>query len=718
MRTAIATRLSLLGAVLSCSLAGCGDDIATTCGEGTELVARECVPLEDDGSSGSGGRDQSGSSSGSGAGSGAGSGGGSGGLSCGESAYEVDGRCEGLKPIGAPCESGEECAAEGCLQEDRGALDGYCTLAACSDNRPCPAGSHCTFSSRDAMTICLAYCDAEDDCRDGYECQPLYTTDVHVCAPTCTDESCPSGTYCREDTGTCVIDGCVPGAEDACSNPDHICYPDRRGLTSSGGVCLPPCDPSAEDSACADNEVCQPLPEDPDSSGICAPPVCETTEDCPAGSACAESVCVPPARCDGDGACADEAAVCVGGAGGRCMPACPEDGECADLHSGLSCSAALSACLPTGSFPGSACRSDLNSPCDSLEVLRDDESTSVTGMVCADGLCVASCDDGGSDLCADISDTLSCAVDVLDVGPVCLPNGSYPGGPCGAADACAPLVTDGGDIPTACKTGRCLVTCDAQAGGDVLCEGVDASLVCADNLFGDNVDVCLPRGSIPGGPCAAGDRCDAGMACEDDRCLYDCTTGGQAVCDAAGPALACATGIYATPVCLPRGSFPGGPCRSDNTCDENLGGLAGADMICMSGVCAVQCQSDILPFASGDALCATVNAALTCVTNPATDFCAPACVSGACPTGRSCLGSENACLPTGSFLGSPCASGACSGAPMLVCAGSACAAGCTGPVGPSAYCDGVGTAYGTGYDTCNDVNPHPVDELLICVDAP
>jgi hypothetical protein len=253
----------------------------------------------------------------------------------------------------------------------------------------------------------------------------------------------------------------------------------------------------------------------------------------------------------------------------------------------------------------------------------------------------------------------------------------------------------------------------------VLCEGIDASLVCVDNLFGDEVDVCLPRGSIPGGPCAAGNTCAAGMACEDDRCLYDCSTGGQAVCDAVSTTLACAVGIYDTPVCLPKGSFPGGPCATGDLCAQDLGGLGAADMFCSSGTCVVQCQTPG-PFSSGDNLCATVNPALTCVTNPSTDFCAPACVSGMCPTGQSCLGSENACLPTGSFLGSPCAGGTtCSGAPMLVCVPSAsptCGPGCTGPQGPSEYCGGVAAAYGTAWDTCADANPGP-DELLLCVDG-
>jgi hypothetical protein len=185
--------------------------------------------------------------------------------------------------------------------------------------------------------------------------------------------------------------------------------------------------------------------------------------------------------------------------------------------------------------------------------------------------------------------------------------------------------------------------------------------------------------------------------------------------------LSCAQDAYDTPVCLPKGSFPGGPCAAGDLCAQDLGGLGSADMFCSSGLCLIQCQN-AGPFASGDDLCSTVNPALTCVTNPSTDFCAPACVSNMCPAGRSCLTSENACLPTGSFLGSPCAGGTtCSGAPMLVCVpgGSpTCGPGCAAAGAPSAYCQGVAGAYGTTWDTCTDVIGDPSVELLLCIDAP
>jgi hypothetical protein len=436
-----------------------------------------------------------------------------------------------------------------------------------------------------------------------------------------------------------------------------------------------------------------------------------------------DGVCQPPARCDEEGACADdELFTCVGGPGGQCMPRCPESGDdgCAALHSGLSCSTTLDACLPTGSFPGSVCRSDLNSPCDALAV-----GEASVPMLCENNLCLASCAEGGDELCEDIRSSLTCAQDVFDA-PLCVPKGSFPGGPCDDDDECAPLARGGASVPVACARDLCLVTCDDADGGDLLCDSIDASLVCIANAFETETDMCLPRGSYPGGPCGAGDACDTGMTCEDNRCLYDCSAGGEELCTDISVGLSCAVGVYATPVCLPLGTFPGSPCRptAGDECDQNLSGLPDADMVCSTATsrCVVQCEAPGA-FASGDALCGVVSSSLTCLTTPTVDICVTACGAGdACPPGYSCLASQDACLPTGTFLGSPCAGGTtCTGTtPPITCvpgASPTCAASCTEAGMPSGYCQAVAAMTGTSFDTCTDVNP-AAEVLLICIDAP
>lgn len=139
-------------------------------------------------------------------------------------------------------------------------------------------------------------------------------------------------------------------------------------------------------------------------------------------------------------------------------------------------------------------------------------------------------------------------------------------------------------------------------------------------------------------------------------------------------------------------------------------------MSCRSGSCVVNCPSG----ASGDAVCGAVNPGLTC-SDMAGGFCLPACVSGNCPTGLSCLTNpdENACLPNGSFLGARCAANnQCSGQPNLVCVPGTppvCGAGCqTTEAAGDAYCAGVGSQVGQPWDACLDVG----GGLLVCSVAP
>jgi hypothetical protein len=498
------------------------------------------------------------------------------------------------------------------------------------------------------------------------------------------------GLACSDALGACLPIGTFPGSpcrderSDACDSltvaPDGVtsmeapmvCIDDRCLLSCDVGG-NPLCSAVSETLTCAD--------------AIYDVPVCLPKGAFPGGPCATGNGCAPLAR--------GEQSLPMTCAQGRCAVTCDASTTgaalCAAVDASLVCADDLfgdgvDLCLPYGSFPGGPC---------------SDGNACTTGMSCQGGRCLYDCSTGGDTLCTGVRSTLTCADDVYDV-PVCLPKGSFPGGPCGDGSTCAPLQQGAQSLPTTCKDDTCLLTCDNTAGGDALCAAVDASLVCADNLYGDGVDLCLPRGAFPGGPCGAGNSCDDGLLCKGSRCLYDCSAGGNTLCNGISSTLVCAPTVYDVPVCLPRGSFPGGPCGAGDTCASDLNGVAAVDMRCQTGVCVVDCDNTAT-LQKGDGLCEAVNPALTCVDSAALPFCTVKCGAGnACAAGTSCLTSQGACLPTGSFLGSPCASGACSpsAVPMLACANNTCAARCnTGGGMGNGYC----AALNAGLNTCQMV---------------
>ena len=716
---------SIVIVIVAAAAYGCGDDeVGPDCGEGTVLDAGECVPDTDAmmpaGSGGSGGR--------------AGSAGSRPALTCGEGTVERGGKCVAVdggtsapparSPVGSACEDDADCA-EGttCLQATT-LPGGLCTVVDCSMDNPCPVGSTC-YRVTEGSNICMPYCDTSSECRtdDGYNCQPLYTNAINICAPSCTlSNACTSGTNCNATTGLCELAGCDPNAAQSACADTQTCYPDARGLTAEGGLCLRLCDPKDPKASCKvdeKDEVCQPLADDPANTGFCAPPVCSKSAECPAGAVCQNTVCQPPALCDSSAECAADSTTCVGG---KCMSKCPTaSGEsCSDIHPGLVCADALAvpACLPLGTFPGSACRPNRDDACSPLTV-----GTSSAPMVCANDTCLVDCGTGGTPLCAEIDPSLECATGIF-ANALCLPKGAFPGSACDGAGNCAQDLEGNPAVDMKCLGGTCVIDCDESsewAGyGDALCAVVDASLTCASSAGSfctractaqgcgegfscldpgrvtGNENACLPTGSFPGSPCRTSGTtvCDpvsgAAQRCVSGTCTIECGAGADAaaddaICTGFDPGLTCsetaddicvfacgAGGVCPTTyscfgqgaenACLPTGSFPGSPCRpdgddagSEGDCDQDLDGDVDADMVCVGGACVVECSTGGTS-AAEDAVCTGVSDLLTC-SETAGDLCVLECgANGVCPATYSCFGAgaENACLPTGSFPGSPC----------------------------------------------------------------
>jgi hypothetical protein len=75
-------------------------------------------------------------------------------------------------PDGAPCARREDCQGGFCLTEDDGFPGGMCTSAACRNLDDCHgAESLCLLSAQ--PTYCVQRCERQDDCREGYICQPI-----------------------------------------------------------------------------------------------------------------------------------------------------------------------------------------------------------------------------------------------------------------------------------------------------------------------------------------------------------------------------------------------------------------------------------------------------------------------------------------------------------------------------------------------------------------
>jgi hypothetical protein len=695
------------------------------------------------------------------AGNGGNKGGSGGSLSCGEGTTAVDGKCVPAdagtaslaKAIGSACENGDECQSGTCAPAADNLPGGLCTVLGCSMDKPCPVGSTC-YALNKSLSLCMPYCDRDAACRsdENYHCQPLYTNGLNICAPSCTlTKSCTAGTRCNADSGLCELAECdVSSPGDACTDQE-TCWADSKHLSSKGGLCLHLCDPAHPEKTCVvdQNEVCQPLESDPAHQGFCAPPVCTKTSECPAGAECKDSVCQPPALCDADNHCSDDDSTCIAG---KCMPKCPTDSKhCSDIHPGLVCADALEtpACLPLGSFPGSACRAGA---CDDVKA-----GGASVSMVCQNDTCLPDCTSGGQPVCSALSDTLECAHGVFDKD-LCLPKGSFPGSGCGPDNTCAQDLNGDPNVDMSCLNGTCVIGCsetDKWPGyGDALCSLVDSSLTCASDAgnicvrsCGDNgqcaagyscldagtlpdhENACLPDGTFPGSTCrqSSGDACDSDvggnsaidMVCSNNTCVVSCPDNDDTLCqtysqgvltcaESAGDicvykcnAGACPSGYTCLDpgdsthqnACLPNGTFPGSPCRSDanNQCDQNVGGDENVDMVCVAGTCTVSCPSN------DEDLCTGVDTRLTCAES-AGNICVFGCNSGVCPQGYSCLdpGGENACLPTGSFPSSPCRStvgdecdqnlGGNADVDMVCVAGS-CTVSC--PSNDDALCTGV-----------------------------
>lgn len=75
--------------------------------------------------------------------------------------------------VGDECQSSVDCSVNGDRVCDLSFPGGYCTVFGC-DQDTCPDEAVCVefrfLTPRLAETSCMARCESNDDCRDGYDC--------------------------------------------------------------------------------------------------------------------------------------------------------------------------------------------------------------------------------------------------------------------------------------------------------------------------------------------------------------------------------------------------------------------------------------------------------------------------------------------------------------------------------------------------------------------
>jgi hypothetical protein len=202
--------------------------------------------------------------------------------------------------------------------------------------------------------------------------------------------------------------------------------------------------------------------------------------------------------------------------------ACPTGYSCLDPGG-------ENACLPNGSFPGSACAT--GSICS-----QDLGGVAEADMVCIEDTCVVECNTPGDAavddaLCAGISSALTCSESAGDLcllscataacptdysclgfddEDACLPTGSFPSSPCRetVGDECDQDLLGNDAFDMECVADVCAVSCEADAG---VCADFDPTWTCSA-VAGD---VCVI--SCADEPCPAGYSCFTGAG--EDSCF-------------------------------------------------------------------------------------------------------------------------------------------------------------------------------------------------------
>lgn len=249
--------------------------------------------------------------------------------------------------VGAACTKTNQCTKAGadafCIEDKGlfGEMPGGMCSASC-DLVGCPSGSGCVDVG---LQICLDLCLANSDCRDGYDCLSITSSDPRrFCFPQgsggsqcegaacgrlgdecAEDDDCVKGSRCSNLVGGyCLMNNCR--ASD-CDEADEYCMCLGTGDCAGSTIGLGKCKLGVQN--CRPGYACYRASSTKfgyDDDGYCYPRSCDVDSDCrEEGNACSlelcqksRGLCQDPCKSDGD---------CVGGdacevSTGRCFTPC------------------------------------------------------------------------------------------------------------------------------------------------------------------------------------------------------------------------------------------------------------------------------------------------------------------------------------------------------------------------------------------------------------
>lgn len=529
-----------------------------------------------------------------------------------------NGCCVGSTCVPAP--TAEQCGISGqmCFSCP-GALANLCTNGTCK----CGPNDQCSPGQRCHNNACV--CDSTscpDGCCDGNVCRrPPSFAACGIGGAACTACNMDFSDSCSS-TGTCTCGSNPPCAPNQrCVSGQCVCTAQScAGGCCQGTQCQGGTDPFVCGTGGTSCFAC-----DPDRSNTCGASGCGCSggPSCGAGQRCAGScvcdgVSCPDGCCDATGACIKNGGNAQCGTGGAACASCGADtcldgrcSSCSNANCPSGCCAGAS-CFAGGATSFTACGSGGNAcrPCSTIL------SDNCAGGVCRCGngnQCQAGqfCSDAGTCKCDPRSCNGCC------MGDVCMP-GTDAGTACGkdgvACRACAPPQANlcglgecrCGNNP-ACGPGlRCNVdagtcVCDSQSGCSGCCQGnrcVDAGSTTV-TVCGQASGVCSAcntskADNCRNGACACGDAgvCGTGLICQNGACVCNAQSGCGGCCRdnqcLLGNALnACGKGSIQCVDCAPEGN----DCNNQGQCRCGLGAACPANQRCVALVIGLGCAN-------------------------------------------------------------------------------------------------------------------------------